>query len=178
MKLCKRRLSLVVLCAVISWVGSANRAAASTIKMTSEEQTPHVLIYEQPIYAEVTDWFRPPQTFAGRGNRGLEYGDSSGHVIFAATEGFVDFAGQVAGTGVIAIEHADGVRTTYTGLSDIWVSEYDYVQKGDAVGEAAGSFHFGAKMADHYLDPQILFDTSQIEQIRPRLVLVTGSEQT
>jgi murein DD-endopeptidase MepM/ murein hydrolase activator NlpD len=65
--------------------------------------------------------------------------------------------------------HADGVRTTYTGLLEIWVVEGMTVNQHSAIALASTGFHFGARVNDHYLDPQILIDASDVE-VRARLV--------
>ena len=128
-----------------------------------------VVLYAQPVGAEVVDPFRPPAHIGAPGNRGLEYANSPGTVVSAAADGFVIFAGQVGGRGVITIEHADGLRTTYTGLSEVWVVTHDQVPQRSSIGTADEHLHFGARVNDHYLDPQILLDSS-VPTLRPRLV--------
>lgn len=127
--------------------------------------------YSPPLYTEVIDTFRPPKSFAGRGNRGLEYGSTWDQIVYASSSGWVVFAGPVGGRGVVSIEHADGIRTTYTGMDEIWVDEYDYLEKGHTLGLAADSLHFGAKLGRHYLDPQILLDISADPPTKARLIV-------
>lgn len=116
--------------------------------------------YAAPVDHEVIDPFRPPAYIGAPGNRGLEYNNPSGTTVRAGADGEVSFSGQVGGVQVISIDHYDGVRTTYTGMSDIWVSVGEQVGRGSAIGVAAANLHFGAKRLDHYLDPQILIDAS------------------
>lgn len=47
------------------------------------------------------------------GHRGVDLQASPGQVIVASRGGTVAFAGVVAGTPVVSISHADGIRTTY-----------------------------------------------------------------
>lgn len=135
----------------------------------AQQADPAPVLYEPPVLAAVVDPFRPPSTFAGPGNRGLEYGQAAGRVVVAAAAGLVTFAGGVAGRNVITIEHGDGIRTTYTGLSEIWVEVDDFPSRGATIAIAESGFHFGARRGDHYLDPQILLDASQPES-RSRLI--------
>jgi hypothetical protein len=76
----------------------------------------------------------------------------------------VAFAGWVAGSLFISIDHADGVRTTYSWLSASSVAAGDQVRAGKAIG-ATGSghpgrtpphLHFGARVGEVYIDPLLL----------------------
>lgn len=137
------------------------------------QQSPSVpiVLYQAPTYLTVIDPFRPPQHFAGAGNRGLEYGYSEDQLVMAAAEGFVAYSGSVAGTGVISIEHADGLRTTYTNLKEIWIEDYQYVYAGHTLGIAGPGFHFGVKIGDRYLDPAILIEQSLTPPKKAKLVI-------
>jgi len=135
----------------------------------AQESAPELVLYEPPVLTQVVDPFRPPASFAGPGNRGLEYGNAGGRVVASAAAGLVTFAGPVAGRSAITIEHADGVRTTYTGLREIWVEQWQYLRQGATIAIAESGFHFGARIRDRYLDPQILLDASQADT-RARLI--------
>jgi murein DD-endopeptidase MepM/ murein hydrolase activator NlpD len=76
----------------------------------------------------------------------------------------VAFAGWVAGSLFVSIDHPDGVRTTYSWLSAVSVSARDQVRAGQTIG-ATGSghpglmpphLHFGARVGDVYVDPLLL----------------------
>lgn len=127
------------------------------------------VFYSAPMLTPVIDPFRPPAHIGAPGNRGLEYGASDNQVVAAAAAGYVFFAGPVAGRKVITILHDDGLRTTYTGLLEIWVIEGMMVRQHSAIALASSGFHFGARIHDHYLDPQILIDASEVEAT-PRLL--------
>jgi murein DD-endopeptidase MepM/ murein hydrolase activator NlpD len=128
-----------------------------------------VVTYAPPLLTEVIDSFRPPEHIGDSGNRGLEYGNSDNQIVAAAASGYVLFAGPVAGRKAITIEHADGIRTTYTGLLEVWAVEGSIANQYSAIAIASRGFHFGARVRDHYLDPQILLDASESSD-RPRLV--------
>jgi murein DD-endopeptidase MepM/ murein hydrolase activator NlpD len=72
----------------------------------------------------------------------------------------VTFAGQVGGALHVVIRHADGVRTSYSFLATIAVAAGDHVTQGDIVGTSGPDLHFGARVADRYVDPEALFGGS------------------
>ena len=57
--------------------------------------------------------FRPPADRYGAGHRGVDLAAQPGSAVVAAGTGRVVFAGALAGRGVVSIEHAGGLRTTY-----------------------------------------------------------------
>ncbi|HVU74164.1 MAG TPA: peptidoglycan DD-metalloendopeptidase family protein [Mycobacteriales bacterium] len=61
----------------------------------------------------VTRGFEPPPTPYAAGNRGVDLAGRPGEPVRAAGAGVVGFAGVVAGTGVVTVVHADGLKTTY-----------------------------------------------------------------
>lgn len=128
-----------------------------------------LVLYQAPVSDVVIDPFRPPAHIGASGNRGLEYGNPPRRLVVAAADGTVTFAGQVAGSGVVTIQHDDGVRTSYVGLGDLFVEEGDMLWRGDHIAVAVVPLHFGARIHEHYLDPQILIDASQPSE-RARLV--------
>ena len=139
---------------------------------TGNAQAPAPLVlYQPPVDALVIDGFRPPAHIGAPGNRGLEYGITTSALVVPAASGRVSFAGQVAGNGVIVVQHDDGLRTTYTGLIDIWVVVDAGVLSSQAIGTAGPGFHFGARIGNEYLDPQILIDASAATPSAPRLVV-------
>lgn len=147
--------------------GAAAVLLATTSATAQEASTREPVYYAAPMQTHVIDPFRPPAHIGAPGNRGLEYGSSDNRIVAAAASGYVLFAGPVAGRKAITIVHADGVRTTYTGLLDIWVQSGMNVNQYSAIAVASTGFHFGARINDHYLDPQILIDASVIdEQVR------------
>ena len=130
--------------------------------------------YRPPSDAEIVDHFRPPPEPWMAGNRGIDYGTSTGAQIGAAADGRVIFAGQVGGALHVTVEHADGLRTSYSFLASIAVSAGEQVRVGDVVGVAGGPFHFGVRSPDDtYLDPEALLAGS----LRPRARLVPGTDQ-
>ncbi len=110
-------------------------------------------LYRVPVEGVVVDPFRAPEHPYGPGNRGIEYRTESGAAVRAARAGRVSFAGGVAGRLVVAIEHADGRRTTYSGLAAVSAARGDVVSAGHRIGTAGSTLHFGMKVGDAYVDP-------------------------
>ena len=126
-----------------------------------EDATGSPSSYTQPVAGVITDFFRPPAHVGDRGNRGWEYTVQPGSEIRAAQDGVVHFAGQIAGTYYVSINHADGLKTTHTDVADIQVSKSEPVTQGQLLASTASAqFHFGVLRGDEYIDPASLFGCS------------------
>ena len=113
--------------------------------------------FTPPVDAPVADPFRVPNGPYGPGNRGIEYATAPGTPVAAIGDGVVAFAGQVAGRGVVSIDHPSGLRSTYTGLGEITVSIGDPVGGGSLLGRTAARLHLGLRDGRRYLDPAAFF---------------------
>jgi murein DD-endopeptidase MepM/ murein hydrolase activator NlpD len=184
--------SLVVLIAVAAPLlgGAPNGAAAAP---------PGAAGWQAPVMGpvEVLRGFQaPPEPWAA-GHRGVDLAAGPGAVILAASDGWVSFAGPVAGRSVVSIDHRRGsgaqahLRTTYEPV-DAVVSIGEPVRQGQVIGtlQAGGShcvlpcLHWGlrdlAAEADAersggplagapiYRDPMALLRRAQI-RLLPRL---------
>ncbi len=118
-----------------------------------------VVTYAPPVAGTVTDPFRPPTTAYGSGNRGLTYKTAVGSPVRASAPGRVTFAGQVGGALHVVVQHADGVRTSYSFLRSVTPRVGAVVKQGDIIGTTASTFHFGARIGDAYIDPAILLQS-------------------
>lgn len=108
-----------------------------------------------------------------RGHRGVDLALPPGADVRAAAGGVVAFAGSVAGTPTVAIDHAGGIRTTYQPVNAS-VQVGDIVAEGGIIGTVspqpvsprAGNhdgLHWGAKTGpDSYIDPLTLLRSPQI----------------
>mgnify|MGYP001627511986 CR=1 FL=1 len=119
--------------------------------------------YVPPVDAPVVDPFRPPATAWASGNRGLEYGTAPGTPVHAAADGTVAFAGEVAGTRHVTVEHPDGIRTSYSFLDEVHVVAGQRVAQGQILGTTEGNLHLGARRGDAYFDPATLFAGGPVE---------------
>lgn len=106
------------------------------------------------------------------GHRGVDLPLRAGQPVLAAGDGVVAFVGSVAGTPVLAIDHAGGIRTTYQPVrSDL--APGDAVREGQPVGTltrapttfsgAHDGLHWGARTGkDTYIDPLTLLQPPRI----------------
>ncbi len=148
--------------------GLVRPAAASP-----EESVPAYGRYEWPVRGPVVRPFEPPATPYGRGHRGIDIAVPFGTPIRAPADGTVSFAGPVAGSLFISIDHPDGVRTSYSWISEISVTEGQAVQTGSVIGRTGrgdpGSpqpvLHFSARIGGVYFDPMLLLGGGNLDQI-------------
>lgn len=115
--------------------------------------------------------FEPPHSRWGPGHRGIDIAAGPDGEVRAAGAGTITFAGEVAGTGVVAISHGK-LRTTYEPVvSSVHVG--DHVTAGQRIGTVAPEphhctaglcLHLGllGPGKDQYLDPMLLFATVRI----------------
>lgn len=104
--------------------------------------------------------FEPPPTRWAAGHRGVDLRAGPGAVVRAAAPGEVAFAGPVAGTGVVVLRIAGGLRITYEPVRAS-VTVGTRVAAGQAVGALEnapghcpeGCLHWGLLRGDDYLDP-------------------------
>ena len=110
--------------------------------------------------------FEQPATPYAAGHRGVDLAVTSSQPVLAARGGRVQFAGPVAGRGVVVIAHSDGIRTEYEPVSAV-VHAGDTVQAGQVIGRILGThdmcrpascLHWGARRGDLYIDPMLLLN--------------------
>lgn len=125
-----------------------------------------------PVAGVVTDPFREPLCRWCAGNRGLEYRVDSSTRVRAVAPGVVVYAGEVAGVGYVVVRHGDGRRATYGRLVERAVARGDQVVSGARLGTASGTFYFGLRNGDRYVDP-----APHLGRLvgRPRLIPTDGS---
>lgn len=110
--------------------------------------------YQPPVVAPVVDGFRPPANPYGPGNRGIDYATEPGTPVGAAGDGVVTFAGPVAGALHVTVLHPDGIRTSYSFLAAVLVSQGQRVARGQPVGLAGPRLQVGARTGPRrYIDP-------------------------
>jgi len=118
--------------------------------------------YLRPVRGAILRHFEPPPTPYAAGHRGIDMAAPIGTPVLASNDGVVAFAGPVGGQLFVSIDHADGIRTTYSFLSAVWVKKGAKVSRGQRVG-ASGSgdgsspqphLHFGARVGSNYIDPE------------------------
>jgi hypothetical protein len=106
--------------------------------------------------------FDPPPVPWAAGHRGVDLRGRVGDAVLAAGPGVVGFAGLLAGRGVVAVHHADGLETTYEPLV-VAVRAGQRVAQGallgrltaghGACGPGYACLHWGLRRGETYLDP-------------------------
>jgi hypothetical protein len=137
--------AVAVLVAVVALLGPLAAPAAPA--------APEPDAYLAPVDRPLVDHFRPPTSPYGPGNRGVDYATEPGEEVRAAAGGEVTFAGSVGLTLHVVVLHPDGVRTSYSFLSEVLLRRGDRVARGDPVGRAGPRLHWGARVGDAYVDP-------------------------
>ncbi|MEX2457939.1 MAG: M23 family metallopeptidase, partial [Actinomycetota bacterium] len=163
-KTLRRRVAAMGLVAAVLTAGQApgavTPARAATALAAREEPT----AYSWPVAGPVLRGFEPPPSRFGAGHRGIDIGAALGTPVRAASGGIVAFAGWVAGSRFVSIDHPDGVRTTYSWLSSVDVARGTAVAQGQVIGATGHGhpelerphLHFGARIGEDYIDPLIL----------------------
>lgn len=122
----------------------------------------------------VNAYVAPPERWAA-GHRGVDLAAADREEVRAAADGVVAFAGRVAGRGVVSVDHADGVRTTYEPVAAS-VARGEAVTAGQVLGQLDGlghcgpthCLHWGARRgSDDYLDPLSLLVDDIVIRLLP-----------
>jgi len=120
------------------------------------------LLFRRPTPAPVLDPFRLPDGKYGPGNRGIEYETGELDRIVAAARGTVVFAGPVAGSLFVTVDHGDGLESSYGFVGHILVREGQEVTDGDLLALSDGPFHFSVRLHGEYVDPEPLFGSRRV----------------
>ena len=121
--------------------------------------------------------FEAPAGPYGAGHRGVDLTAEPGRQVLAAGAGLVVFAGQVAGRGVVSIDHDGGLRTTYEPVTAS-VAVGTRVYLGDVIGvlgpidqvmadhpgcaAVSACLHWGVRRDAEYLDPLSLLAQGRV----------------
>jgi murein DD-endopeptidase MepM/ murein hydrolase activator NlpD len=152
----------------VAVVATALAAAVPSPPPAPREPEPGT--YAWPVLGPVVREFEEPSGPYGPGHRGIDIAASFGTEIVAAQDGIVAFAGWVAGSLFISVDHPDGVRTTYSWLSEVDVERGQTVQRGQPIGLTGHGhpdvtdphLHFGARIGETYLDPMLLLEGGSV----------------
>lgn len=145
-------LLLTVLTALIAALLAPSAAAAADVDPVG--------VWPLVPEPEVVTGFDPPDDPWGAGHRGVDLLGSPGQPVRAALPGRVNWAGLLAGRGVVVVDHG-ATRTTYEPVTAA-VEVGEKVAAGDRIGllATAGShclprscLHWGWIEGETYLDP-------------------------
>jgi hypothetical protein len=114
-----------------------------------------------PLWGPVLRGFEPPPTPFSSGHRGIDIGADFGTPVRGVAEGTVTFAGSVAGSLFVTIDHGDGYRSTSSFVSQIFVRKGQVVSAGQVIALSgrghpeidAPQLHFGVRLNGAYVDP-------------------------
>ena len=98
----------------------------------------------------------------GPGHRGIDLAASDRAEVRAPADGVIAFSGDIAGRGVVTIDHDGGLVTTLEPVAgEPAVGER--VEKGQRIGAASvgghaspGTIHFGVRLGGDYINPLLL----------------------
>ncbi|AZA11684.1 M23 family metallopeptidase [Corynebacterium gerontici] len=131
--------------------------------------TPAALGYVSPATGKdspgrVTRAFDNPERDWLPGHRGVDLAMPPGTPVHAAGPGEVIYAGVIAGTPVVSIQHSDGLRSTYQPVAPS-VRQGQFVEEGDVIGTVMpghaehDGLHWGVKTGPKsYINPLSLLD--------------------
>ena len=132
----------------------------------------------RPVPGALVHPFEEPSSVYGPGHRGADLAAPPGPPVLAANDGEVTFAGPVAGTQHVTVQHTGGLRITYSFLQSVAVRRGQTVARGDVVGASGGTnddhdgtvLHLGLRLGERYLDPMQLFgpvDLTEVVRLAP-----------
>jgi murein DD-endopeptidase MepM/ murein hydrolase activator NlpD len=160
-----------------SWPAFGRPSAPSRVAY-SWPPAPSRAAYDWPLTpSRVVRAFDPPAAPWLPGHRGVDLAAAPEAVVHAAGAGRVVFAAVLAGRGVVSVQHADGLRTTYEPVTPS-VAAGDSVRVGSPLGvlepghpscPVSACLHWGLRRGDIYLDPLALLGLGRV-----RLLPVQG----
>jgi len=132
----------------------------------------------RPVEGAVVRPFTPGMARYGPGHRGADLAAAPGTPVRAANAGTVSFAGPVAGSLHVVVEHDGALRTSYSFLARVDVRRGQRVTRGQTLGltggtgtdHGAGVLHVGLRVGDTYVDPMRLFvpaDLTRVVRLAP-----------
>lgn len=151
--------------------------------LASPPGTPEYGSYSWPLRGPVIRGFEQPPDPYGAGHRGIDIAGPLGSNVVASREGVIAFAGWVGGALFVSIDHPDGVRTTYSWLSELRVRKGQSVTRGELIALSAHGhpevpephLHFGARVGSEYIDPMLLLEGADVSDLIHLAPLANGS---
>lgn len=168
------RLLAVGMLLVAGAVTAGTTATAGTTRMATAPDAEAPVVggpaAVAPVAGAVRRAFEQPDGPYGRGHRGVDLAVRPSEPVRAALPGTIRFAGRVAGETWITVTHADGLETTYGGVSAT-VAVGQRVALGRPIGRMrAGRRHldWGARLGGGYIDPMGLLAGWRVRLVAPR----------
>ncbi len=139
--------------------------------------------FSWPVVGPVIRGYEPPPTPFSAGHRGIDIAVPFGTPIRAPADGTVTFAGWVAGSMFVTIDHGDGVRSTYSWLSQIMTSKGKVLGRREVFARTGHGhpdvptphLHFGVRVNGEYVDPMLFLGSGSLVDVI-HLAELTGRE--
>jgi murein DD-endopeptidase MepM/ murein hydrolase activator NlpD len=156
------RIILALLLPVMAISTPSRAMVEASVASTTGSTTAGTLAW--PLRGPIVRGYEQPSNPYASGHRGIDIGAPVGTPVKAAAPGVVHFAGKVAGSLFVSIDHDGGLQTTYSWVSEIDTKKGATVQKGDVIALSGtghpGStepthLHFGVKKDGEYVDPML-----------------------
>jgi len=117
----------------------------------------------------------------GRAHNGIDVDLVTGDSVVSILDGVVRFARYSSGHGrTVVVRHYNGLETTYAHLSHIAVKANDSVSKGQYLGKGGNTgnsrgshLHLSTTFKGEHIHPEYLFDFSEENRIRSKVLWVT-----
>ena len=137
--------------------------------------------WQEPVDTPIVQPFDAPDSRFGAGHLGVDYRPPADTPVRAAGPGAIVYVGNAGGATHVTIKHVGELRTTYSFLETTAVTKFQVVRAGQVIGttggstfaaHAPGTFHFGVRAGDTYVDPMSLFgevDLAEVVHLAPTL---------
>ena len=158
----------VVLALLVSAAASASPPASAATDLARQavalELVASVQTWAWPVHPVriVAPYVAPAHRY-GPGHRGIDLAASDRVDVRAPAAGVIAFSGDIAGRGVVTIDHDGGLVTTLEPVAgELAVGQR--VEQGQRIGTASvgghaapGTIHFGVRLDGEYINPLLLF---------------------
>ncbi|MDQ7877583.1 M23 family metallopeptidase [Microbacterium sp. QXD-8] len=167
-----RRFRAVTALALVVWIAAAPVTASAATP--DEGDPPAGGGADAGSVSLARDWLWPVKPFRlerpfvapahdyGPGHRGIDLAAIGEDVVHAPAPGAVAFSGQVAGRGILTIDHGEGLVSTLEPVESDLVAGTP-VAAGAAVGRVSvgghttpGVLHLGVRLDGRYINPLVL----------------------
>jgi murein DD-endopeptidase MepM/ murein hydrolase activator NlpD len=109
-----------------------------------------------PVDGAVVRPFAPVAPYGG--HWGVDLGVPEGTPVRSVAAGVVTYSGVVAGTASVTVDHGDGIRTSYSYLTERALVTGASVAAGAMIGRSGvdhglAALHWSVRLGNRYLDP-------------------------
>lgn len=165
--------------ALTAALAAALTVVLTTVPTAAAPESPPGVNHLRPVPGAVLVPADIPEQNWLPGHRGVDLDAAAGAPVRASAAGRVRFAGVVAGTPTVSVDHGNGLRTTYEPVL-AQVSAGEQLGRGEVLGVLADhdslpetarrdpGLHWGAVLgppaedAERYIDPMTLLGTVQV----------------